>query len=207
MVDLTINKERVSVKRLSELSFKELNEIILEGEALTFPEYLSFFCKIDKDELLNAEYKGKSLTSVYAQIFNVNIEKVVKDNKETIRFRDKVYLMRDLSVNTFGKNYMIDLKRKQMQAETINRYEFSLYVLACGLSQDRTGEDIPQIYKELKESNWMEVLPQGFFLNKSIAPSRIKRAVLSLNYTLRLRWINLTIIFYLRKLRKLERNY
>lgn len=206
MIELVLNKKKIQVKRLSDLTVREFNTIMAKDEAVTFPEYLSYFCETDKDNLMAAEYVGKSLTSAHAQIFNVEVWEVIKDKKHTIDFDGSIRSMSDVSIDTFGKNYMIDLKRKTL-GEVMNQYEFSVYVLACGLSSDPNGADVGEIYSGLMDMKWTNVLPQAFFLNKNIQRGRLKKIVFYLNYTLPLRRISLRIIFYLRKLRKLERNY
>jgi hypothetical protein len=164
MIAIKINGKEHLVKALSELTFSEFNTMIAEREMLDLPSYLSMFCGISEEELNASEYSGISLTSLYQQIFNVDIAAVVKDEKETISYGGKIRAMSDVSINTFGKSYLAELKRQLLSEGKINNYEYNLYILACGLSVSPGGDDVDYLYEELKGLNWMKVIPQSFFL-------------------------------------------
>ena len=169
------------------------------------PNYLSLFCEIDRDVLMTSDYNGISLPSLYQQIFNINIEEVVKDKKSTVSYNGKVYSMDDVNINTFGKSYLADLKRQLLSDGQINEKQYCLYLLACGLSEIPSGEDVDDIYQDLQSQNWMKVIPQSFFLRRLGEKSRIKRVLILIGYMYPLKMTTLKILFYLRRLVKLEK--
>ena len=200
-----IDNREFQIKRLSELSFFEFNEIILKAKAVDLPDYLSVQCNIPVKDLMESELRGISLPSLYAQLFDVNIDDIISDKKKTIEFRDSIRSMSSVSINSFGKSYSFELRSQKVNEDNGSIYELSLHALAIALSDDPEAGDSGEIYKELCSMNWMKVLPQAFFLFKLTKTSRIKRLLLSMTYIGGLRVIRSTMEFCLKRLRELEK--
>ena len=208
MIKIKINKKTVYIKTVSELSFEEFNAIIAESESISLPAYLAYFSEMDEKTLLSSEFKGNSLTSLYQKIFNIDVKSTVLDkSRKTFTYKDKVYLLDDLRINTFGKAYSCEVAREAFRSGRFNNYEYCLYVLACGLSKDLRGDDIDDIFQDLVKSKWIHVLPAGFFLSKHIKQKRIERLLLSQGFIYQLKLISSKTRHYLNRLKKLEKKH
>lgn len=207
MIEIKIDGKKHLIKRLSDLTFREFNDIIIKGEAYDLTKYLAYFCDLPIEKMLTSSIKCKSITSLYAQLFNVEIDKVITDEKKTVEFRNEVRAMSDISVDTYGKSYIYEMASITNTEGLINRYELSMKGLAIGLSKKGDASDFDEIYDELIHCNWMRVLPQAFFLTKHIGNSRIKRRLSSMSYILELKMIRLRMAFYLKRLKKWEKKF
>ena len=173
MQKIKINGARYSIPSISELTFYQFNEIIVKGQVTTFAEYISIFIDLPMDELMKSEFSGASLPSLNQLLFNVDIDSVMSEEKKTVKYNDINYAMSDLSPGTFGKNYYFDLFHGSQRNGRINYYELCIYALATGLAKENAGMiEINEIGVKLGLMNWMEVLPQGFFLAKKYSKSR-----------------------------------
>ncbi len=205
MITIKINGEKQEVKRLSDLTFFEFNEVIIKKQFIELPQYLASQCNISVKQMLESEVTGISLPSLYATLFNVNIDEVVKDKKETILFRGEHRAMSSVSINSFGKSYNYELRRQVIEDAGGNAYELSIHGLSIALSDSPEASDAKEIYKDLCGMNWMKVLPQAFFLVNRTKLSRIKKLLFSMIYIGELKMIRLKMAYYLKGLRKSEK--
>jgi len=182
---LKINQKEYYIKSLSKLTFKEFNKIIGDGNAIDLPSYLSLFCDIPIDQLNSAQLTGFNIPAAHQLIFNIDIEKVIKDKKETVIFRDQAISMESLRFKTFGQSYAFEMIRQQKP----NEFELSVYALAIALSTSLDPEYIKEVYNELSHQIWTKVLPQGFFLHKKFCNSKMALISLYLRFTLKLKII------------------
>jgi hypothetical protein len=184
---ITINKKAYEIKAISELTFEEFNKIVVLGSATDLKEYLALFCDIPLEELLASELKGASIPALHKMIFNVDIESVLKDKKHSLQWNDKTLLMSDISMKTLGNSYMFEIYRQAYEAKKINQYELCIYALAIALTNTQDMSVINKACARLKQSNWMKVLPQGFFLVKNSSLRRINLMKISMLCTWGLR--------------------
>lgn len=205
MIPIKIDGKEFQIKKLSELSFWEFNEIIIKKECIDLPQYLAAQCDISVKRLLNSKLTTASMPALFQEVFNVVVDDVIKDKKETVEIQGAVRAMSNVEINTFGKSYLFELKRIKHEEKAINLYELSVYALAIGLSGEGDGSDVEVIFNDLLKQNWMKVLPQAFFLHKTTKASRIGRVLLSMIYIGGLKAIRLKMAYYLKKLRKSEK--
>lgn len=165
-----INKKPYSLKPVSKMTFDEFNKIIVKGKVTDLTEYLSLYCDIPADELIHSKLQGASIPALHQSIFNVNISQVMKERKDTVKYDDTIYLVRELALETFGQQYMFDMYR---QEKDLNIYELSIYALAIALSESMDTTMIEHYYSKLCAMPWIKILPQGFFLAKKFSGSRM----------------------------------
>ena len=167
MEKLTINGKKEYVKKVSELTFKEFNEVMVKREVVDLKEYIAAFTGLKVGELMNARLKSRGLPEVHASLFDTNIEEVLRDKKETVTFRDKVYSVDSLELDTFGKHYLFELKAAMVESGDINQYDLCLWALSLALSKEEGYGDAEKILEELQGYDWRKVLPQAFFWPRS----------------------------------------
>ena len=167
MKRIKINGEPYNVPSVSELTFNQFNDIIVIGKVTDLREYIALFTNIEIGDLMKSEFSGASLPALNKMIFNVDIDSVMTDKKNVVKFKEEFYSMDELNHATFGKDYFFDLYHSRQKAEQINFFQLCMYSLAVALASDTDGmTEIGKNYERLCNRNWMEVLPQGFFLAK-----------------------------------------
>jgi hypothetical protein len=184
-MNIKLNNVDHAIKPLSKLTFEEFNKIIGDGKATSLPEYLSLFCDIPIADLFAAKITGFNIPTAQKLIFDLDIEEVIKDKKETVKHKDQVISMEALKFKTFGQSYMFEMIRQKKP----NDYEMSVHALAISLSTSLDPEDIKKTYNQLSQQVWTKVLPQGFFLYKRYLPTTLASIGLSLRFTLQLKLI------------------
>jgi len=185
---IKINGNSFDIKSISNLSFNEFNKILIEGKVASLDEYLALFTEIPIDQLLKSKIKGVTIEAVHKFIFNIDIEKQLKEHKDTVTHRDMVYLVEKLELETFGKAYYYDLYFQRYKANQINHYQLCMYALAIALSPT-LDDNIEQIYNELSLEKWTEFLPVAFFLAKKYRKPRTDSIKLLIACTLGLKMI------------------
>lgn len=205
MIKLKINGTNYEINPVSSLSFKDFNKIIVKGNVTDLKEYIAVTTDIPIDDLMSAKVEGVNFPALHQMIFDVDIEKTIKDPKKTLSFRGQTVLTDSLEMETFGKVYYYDLYLQKFGDKKINHYELMLYALAIALTE-KLDSSIEGIYDELAEKNWRQVLPQGFFLNKRLAKKNRRLTRLLASFTHQLRSQNLRTLDCRRKLIAMERN-
>ena len=184
-MNIKLNNVDHAIKPLSKLTFEEFNKIIGDGKATSLPEYLSLFCDIPIADLFAAKITGFNIPTAQKLIFDLDIEEVIKDKKETVKHKDHVISMEALKFKTFGQSYMFEMIRQKKP----NDFELSVHALAISLSTSLDPEDIKKTYNQLSQQVWTKVLPQGFFLYKRYLPTMLDSIGLYLRFTLQLKMI------------------
>lgn len=205
MQKLKLNGTTYKIPTLTDLTFEQFDRVMVEGEVSDLKEYISVFIDMDMKELMNAKLTGASLPALQQTLFNVDIDKAIKDEKAIVKLFDKYYTVSELSHNTFGKNYQFDLYNGLYKREKISFYKLCVYSLAISLCDSLDHEEIEKNYKDLSNQKWTEVLPQGFFLAKKLSGSKVNSMRLWVICTLISKAINLKMKFSRKKLVALER--
>lgn len=174
---ITLNGKPYKIKQVSELSFTEFNKIFIQGGVSDLTGYLSLFCDIDIETLLNAKLSGASIPALDRQIFNLDFKAVLKDEKKTVEYDSKIISMEELAMKTFGNSYMFELIR---QKKGLNQYEVCMYALAIAIAKSNDMNLIQETYRNLSSKPWSKVLPQGFFLAKHFSATKINSVKLSI---------------------------
>ena len=187
MLKININGKPYHINSLSELSFNQFNKIIVNGEVNSLQEYLSVFLNIDPKVILNSVIKSHTIEALHKFVFDLDVEKAIKNKRKAITFNDVSYYTNELSLDTFGKAYYFDLYFQRYRAKQINEYELSMYSLAICLCDDLDDVQIQSIYEQLADSKWNQYLPTAFFLLKKSKISRISLMLLLITYTLKLK--------------------
>jgi len=185
---LNINGKRHSVKSLSELTFKEFNKVLVKAKVGGLDEYLSVFLDIDKNELLGSKIKSYTLDSIHKFIFDIDVTAHIKTIPKAIMWKEKAYMVADLSLDTFGKAYYYDLYFQRYKAQQLNEYQLGLYALAVALT-DSLDEKIEITYAQMEEEKWTKFLPTSFFLLKKYRKPKRFSIMLLIRYTWGLRLI------------------
>ena len=203
---IKLNNKPFDIPSVSELSFKQFNEIIVKGDVTDLKEYISLFTNIDMATLMASDFSGASLPALSQSIFDVEVDKVMNDEKETVTIEGKTIAISSLSHATFGKNYYFDLYHGLKKHDKINMFELCLYALAIALTPDAGSmKDIGEKYKQFEETNWMKVLPQGFFLARRYSQTKRNSIALSVSCIVQSKLMTWKINFSKRKLIILER--
>lgn len=195
---VTINNETREVFRISELTFKDFNRIILKNEVTDLPSYLALFFDLPKEQVMDAKFSG-SAAILYASIFDCDIVGEVKTHRETVDVLGKTYSTKDLQIDTFGKSYFFELKRQGNS----NQHELAMYALALALSNSKLDADV--IYDDLCAQNWRNVLPQAFFLHRVMVKNNVLSRASLISSIWALRKIAFQTLYYRTKYRGLEK--
>lgn len=182
-MNLTINGTKTDIPPISKLTFETFNRVFVVKEVFDLKAYISLFVDLPVEELMSAELKADQLPVLHASLFDVDIERRIKDYPNTIKFREKIYRIKEMSLPTFGQNYIFDLFYDKFKKKEINEYQLCLYATACAISKEFSTGDIEEIYKELSLMPWLKILPASFFLGKKF--SRKKASSL-------MRWVDFT---------------
>lgn len=198
---LKINGKEFPIFKISEMSFRQFNEIIVKNEVSDIPAYLSIITGMTVEEVMASQVKCSSFPALHAYIFDVDINEAMKLTPNVIEVGGKDYLTKDLSISTFGKSYVLELKAQGKD----NAYVKSVYALAVALCEDSDANKISQIFYDLCEMNWLKVLPTAFFLQKRISKGKLKSKILLKMYIWGLKKINLKTLICQKRYAKLEK--
>ena len=201
MQRIRINNNPYNIPSVSELTFKQFNLLIIKGKVTDLKEYIALFIDMDMDKLMRSEFTGASMSTLHQMIFNVEVEKVMNDEKKTVQFDNETIAVSSLSHKTYGKDYYFDWYHGLKRRDKINMFELCMYALAIALTpEDGSMEDIAKNYTTLEGRKWTEVLPQGFFLAKKFSGSRKRSMRLSMSCTVQSKLIRWKTNFSKRKL-------
>ena len=174
-MNIKINGKAHAILPLSKLSFFSFNEILIKKEVYDLKEYIAIFTASEMDKLMNSKIDTISMPALHANIFDIDIHKTIKSPPKTFMWSDKVYLLQDMALLTFGDNYIFDMFYEKFKSEEINQYELGLYALSVFLCHNTHGKDemydtenVGKIFNELCKMPWKEVLPVSFFLAKKL---------------------------------------
>ena len=109
MKRIKINGEPYNVPSVSELTFNQFNDIIVIGKVTDLREYIALFTNIEIADLMKSDFSGASLPALNKMIFNVDIDSVMTDKKNVVKFKEEFYSMDELNHATFGKDYFFVL--------------------------------------------------------------------------------------------------
>ena len=168
-MNLTINGTKTDIPPISKLTFATFNKVFVEKEVFDLKAYISLFVDIPIVELMASEIKAEQLPVLHASLFDIDIEKRTKNPPSTLKFRDDIYMVKEMSLATFGQNYIFDLFYDKFKKKEINEYQLCLYATACAISKEYSTGDVEDIYKELSSMPWVKVLPASFFLGKKLS--------------------------------------
>lgn len=161
-MQIKLNNKIYTIKPVSQLTFTEFNNIIVKGKVSTLPEYLAMHTGLYVKQVMQSEIKAASVPYVHQCIFDIDVEKELKTEKNTVKYNGIVYETGYLSLSTFGESYLFDLHLQEYIKKKLNEHELYLYTLAIAID----SENYESIYNGLCEMNWTKVLPQAFFLAK-----------------------------------------
>lgn len=163
---LLLDKKKYDIPPVSSLSFNEFNKMMVKSEVFDLKEYISCFVDMPVKDLMEAEIKSTSLPALYYSLFDTDIKDVIKSVPATFKFNNEIYIVKELTLSTFGKNYVFDLFFERFKTKKINEYELCLYALSCAISKEYSTSEVQVIYSALEQMNWKVVLPASFFLVK-----------------------------------------
>lgn len=167
---LTINNKTHSITPISQLSVAEFLRIVVKGKVATLPEYIAIITDEQVEEIMKSQLEAASAPFIHQSVFDVAVEKELKQHKDAIMLKDEIHLMRDLTLKSFGKSYFFDLYLQQFIEKKINEYELCVYTLAIALC-DELSDKVEQTYQQLIKMNWRKVLPQAFFFGQKVQES------------------------------------
>jgi hypothetical protein len=164
MINITLNKKTYKIPKVSELSFKDFSKIMIDKEVSELSEYLSLFTDMSIDTLMNSEFRGNSVASIYLSIFDIDIKSYLETKFNTINYNGEILPVENFKIDLFGKHYLFGLYYERFKAKKINIYELSIYCLAIALEDKNNSEEVEKIYLELTSYKWNTILSQSFFL-------------------------------------------
>ena len=204
-MNLKINGKKHNVKPISQLSFEEYNRIVIQGKVATLPEYIALITDYPVEDVMQSEIEASSTPYIHQMIFDCDVQKELKEKRETVKVRDETYLTNELTLKSFGKSYYFDLYLQKHVEKKINEYELAMYALAIAIS-DELSDKVEQVYQDLANQNWRKVLPQAFFLavkSRRLRPISIKLLKASMQ---ELKKTHSKTRYYLNHLKNTERN-
>lgn len=163
---IIIDKKSHDILPMSKLSFEAFNKIIVKEEIFELKEYIALFVDMSVKNLMDSEIKTFSMAALHASIFDIDIEKTVKTKPETFYYENDTHILLEMTLSTFGQNYIFDLYYEKYRAKKINYYQLCVYALSCYLSKEYSTREVKKHYDELKKMEWRIILPVAFFLGK-----------------------------------------
>lgn len=198
---IKVNGIEKTVLPVSQLTFRQFNSIIIKNEVSDLKSYLPLFLGIPKDDFLESKMDCASIPMLHSFVFDVDIERCIKEKRETLTYLGEIYYVKDLDIDTFGKSYLFELKKQGDHDPN----ELSVYLLSLALCKSNDASDVEIIFEDLKNTNWMDITPQGFFLLKNISKRNLISKRLLAVYIWGLKKINLKTAFSLRKYLKSQK--
>ena len=120
---IKVNNKSHEIPPISKLSFETFNKVFVEKEVFDLKGYISLFVDMPVDELMTAELKAAQLPMLHALIFDVDMEKKIKTPPNTLKFKGDIYMIKEMSLATFGQNYIFDLFYDKFKRKEINEYQ------------------------------------------------------------------------------------
>ena len=205
MIALKINGEKHEIPAISELTFKQFNDTVVKSKVTKLQEYLSIFTSMSVEELMSSKIKSVSITSLYHHIFNVSVKEEINRKYESFTHNGNTFEMKEMSIDLFGEHYLFSLIFNQYKNKSLNVYELGLYALAISLSNTQEMQEIEEIYMDLQNKNWRDVLPHGFFLLKKLCKKNKGLRRLLIICILELSVIHWRIKYQAKKLKHMEK--
>ncbi len=190
---IKIDGKPYKIKKLSELSFTEFNNIMIKGQCNDLKSYLSLFIDMPMKEFLNAKLKGVSLTSLAERVFDCDEAAVIEDKRNTVKLRGDILIVGEAGLWSVGQSYLFELNLFNYKDGKINEYELAIWALAIALLKDDEISDMTKAqdnYNDLISQTWVSVLPQAFFFLKRTVKAKISSPRLSTRFMQGLRKTN-----------------
>ena len=200
---IKVNGTPYYIKPLSKLTFTEFNNIMVKGKCTDLKSYISLFVNMPIADFMKSEMRGVALPVLAEYIFDVDVNKVVKDKKHTVKLNNKLKTINN-SPLLVGQEFLITIINSKLRDKEINEYEHSLWLLAVSMLDHEHVADMgkaEEYYNDLASQEWVKVMPQSFFLLKRIIKPRVTMWRQSIAYMLGLKKIN-TMIRISKKLLK-----
>ncbi len=198
---IKVNNKSHEIPPISKLSFETFNKVFVEKEVFDLKGYISLFVDMPVEELMTAELKRAQLPVLHASIFDVDMEKKIKTPPNTLKFKGDIYMIKEMSLATFGQNYIFDLFYDKFKRKEINEYQLCLYATACSISKEFSTGDVENIYEELSAMPWVKVLPASFFLGRKFSKKKGNLLTQWAIFTLGLKKMKLLSSYRMTKLR------
>lgn len=198
---IKINDTKYFIPPISSLNFNEFNDIIIKNEITNLKEYISLLVDIPIDELMSAKISEGSSELLHNTLFDVQIDKAIKDVRSTIVYEDNVFIVNDMSLDTFGKVYLFDLIYSKYASKEINIYELSIKTLSLFMANSHDMEEVDRISLYLSRQNWLKILPTAFFLTKKLLKKKKGLRIILIQCMLELKRIRLLSSFRIMKYR------
>jgi len=163
---LIINGKSTDLTPVSKLTGHQFVEIMVKANVTDLKEYIALFANMSMKKLMSANVKTFSLKGLHASIFNIDIEKAIKNPPETLKYGKDIHIVDKMALDTFGKKYMFELYYDEFKLKKMDMYTLSVYCMACAICPEHDTEKIEKIFSELMDKKWTEVIPAAFFLTK-----------------------------------------
>lgn len=188
---IKVNNKSHEIPAMSKLSFETFNKVIFVNEIFELKEYIAVFADMPIDELMNAEIKTFSMPALHALLFDIDVEKTIKTAPDTFYFDNDTHLLQQMTLSTFGQNYIFDLYYGKYNEYKINFYQLCVYALSCYLTKDYSTSEVQKTYDILKLQDWRIMLPVAFFLARKFLRKKKGFLRLWILYTAELKKIRL----------------
>lgn len=192
---IKVNGNPKTIVPVSDLTFDQFNSIIFKNKGYTLTKYLPIQLGMTEKELEESNIDCPSIALLHSFIFNVDIEKEIKRKRETVSYKDDIFILRDIGIDTFGKSYLLELKKQTLK--DIN--EISIYALALAICNTHDSGEVDVIFRDLKKMNWKSVLPPAFFLLRNISKKNRINKISLIGYILALKKITFKTAYCLTK--------
>lgn len=204
---IKVNNKSHEIPAMSKLDFETFNKVILKKEIFNLNEYIAIFADMPVEELMDAQIKTFSMPALHNSLFDIDVESTIKTKPKTFCFDENIYLLEQMTLSTFGQNYIFDLYYGKYNEKKINFYELCVYALSCYLTRDYSTAEVQKNYDILKLQDWRTMLPVAFFLAQKFLKKKSGFLKLWILYTVELKKIKLLsqyqVIFSRRSIKKL----
>ena len=188
---IKINNKSHEIPAMSKLSFETFNKVIVKEEIFNLNEYIAVFADMPVNELMDAEIKTFSMPALHASLYDIDVEKTIKTAPDTFYFNKDTHLLKQMTLSTFGQNYIFDLYYGKYIEDKINFYQLCVYALSCYLTRDYSTAEVQKNYDILKLHDWRIMLPVAFFLARKFLRKKKGFLRLSILYIVELKKIRL----------------
>lgn len=162
MIHLTINKEKVSIPTMNELTVKQYIE--LSKKDINIVSYLSVVLGMTYRESFNCKTKG--IDKLLKRLGKLEDYTKITPEKKVI-VNDELIDILEIEVSTVGQRFMIEESSRNMGNE-----ELLCFILAIGMINDPEADDNPamnfdkitELKDKLMDGPYKKILPNAFFL-------------------------------------------
>ena len=169
MLTIKVNGKKINVLSSYKITVKQYFQLVEKGE-INVLDYISLFSDVDYKKALNSPANNRKLAVIESYMYALKPFHSFTEKPSTFFvYNEKIYRAKDFKKNTLG----VRLVFEQFAKEGKPNHECGLFILASMLANNYDMEESKEIYKELLNFPYVDVMPfAGFFLSSLQRGSR-----------------------------------